>query len=196
MAVVSDVIATVSSRTVFTKPPDFMREKSPLPRAMVNFTVLDGVISAKPTNDQAELTIQVVLPGTFAYRLVDFTVSLVQDLADDWIAKAYIEIQNGVKNLPTLSTQRHSCGIDKMRKVTGGAQTKMWIARDASNRSPPGYLIQANHNETADFSFIAVNEDAAAAAAGTCDALFTFFEYELEQAEYVALYYAGLAFSR
>ncbi len=192
MAVVSTVLGTTLSRTVFTKPPDYARQYSAIPRAIVNFSLSNGVLDLKPINDQQELQIGIVLDPTFAYRLVDFNVSVAQTFA--WDNVSYLEIQNGLRNLPVGSTQRYLAEKGNIRQNTTRIQS--WIARMGAGLGQPSYVLQAIPGQLVVINYFANNDAAPATSAGEVDALFTFFEYELEQAEFVALHYATLTYDR
>ncbi len=193
MAVVSDEFTAVQTRTVFTKPPDEARQYTALPRAMVNFTVNAGVVSAKPINDTQELEIHINLDDKFAYRIVDLAVDVVQDVAQGWTARGYLEVTDKVRNLPAGSRQRFPVTLDDAFRTPTPVQ--MWLARSVQ---PVTYIFQALPGGPVvnDVDFHATNQSAPAGAAGVVNALFTFFEYEIEQAEYVALHYATLTYQR
>ncbi len=107
MAVVLTSLSATLTRTVFIKPPDMVRQLTSLPRAIVNFNILNGTIDAKPVNDQQELIVGMTLPSEFAYRMLDMTVSLIQDVANDWSPRAYFELTNAIRNLEVGATERH-----------------------------------------------------------------------------------------
>ncbi len=198
MAVVTDSFASTLTRTVFVKPPDVVRERTPIPRALVNFTVNDGTISAKPLNDSQELAINIALNPTFAYRLVDLEINLTQDVANAWNPRAYLEILNGVKNLPPNLTIRMPIIIEDYVRVPTAIQG--WFAVQGADRSPK-YILQAVQGATGvlpvTMNFRATNQSAAAAAAGgAVNCFMSFFEYEIEQAQYFALHYPVLVYQR
>ena len=107
MAVVQDVFVSALTRTVFTKPADVIRQFSPWPRAIANFGVENGAVSVKPINDQQEMQIRVDLDPKFAYRLFDWNVNLIQDVAFDWEANGFVEVVDGIKNMPAGNVQRY-----------------------------------------------------------------------------------------
>ncbi len=194
MAVVNTVLGSTLQRTVFTKPPDAQRQYTPIPRAVVNAFIIEGVLDAKPVNDTQELQIAVVLDPKFVYQLVDFNVSAIQDVANDWNVRGYIEIQNGIRNLPAGMTTRWSVPLDDTRQnVTA---TEVWIARGINFEGMPRFLIQARPGQLAIFNFFAHNPTAAVGAAGVIDSYFSFFEYEIEQAQYFALHYGATVYTR
>lgn len=189
MAVVSDVLASTITRTVLTKPPDAVRQFTPYPRAILNAHVFNGSVTAKPLNDQAELTIGVVLDPKFAYRLMDVNIHLIQDVAFDWNNLAFIEIVNGIRNLTAGAVERHVVELEDVLDST--ATGEMWIT---GRLRIPRFIIQAVGSNTIFFNFFATNQNAAVGGAGSLNALFRFFEYEIEQAEYFALHYATLVY--
>ncbi len=195
MAVVLDSLTATLSRTVFVKPPDEVRQWTAWPRAIVNFNILDGVISAKPVNDQQELIIGMTLDSNLAYKMGDLCISLVQDVANDWNVRGYIEITNGVRNLVAGATQRHAVILDDAFRVPQGGE--MWIGRTAAEVNMPRYVIQTTPaGNTPVITFKATNQSAAVGAAGTVNFFVSFFEYEIEQVERFPIHYATQTYSR
>lgn len=187
MAVVLVSLTATLSRTVFVKPPDELRQYTAIPRAIVNFNILNGVIDAKPLNDTEELIIGIGLDGNFAYRWVDLNFSLIQDAANDWLNRAYIEVTNGIRNLEASATQRHVVTLDDLTRIP--VPTEMVAARAPAGQSVsdlPRYVIQTNppgSTSSPVITFKATNNTAAAALAGTCNFFASFYEYDIEQAE-------------
>ncbi len=195
MAVVLDSISATLTRTAFVKPPDLQRELSSMPRAIVNFNVLDGTISIKPVNDTQELIIGMSLDATFAYRMVDFSCSLIQDVANDWNSLAYLEITNAIRNLETGATQRHHIAISDGTRIP--TPVEMWVARFASGEpGPPRYVIQAATGSAPVITFKATNNTAAAGVAGTVNFFMSFFEFDIEQAERYPMHWPFLTYPR
>ena len=194
MAVVLDSLTATFSRTVFTKPPDLQRMFTPLPRSLVSFSILNGVISAKPLDDTAELVVGMSLPGTFAYRMVELSASMIQDTARDWNGLTFLEVTNAIRNLEGGATQRHA--YLRSNGTHTPTPTEMWILGGSDGKpDPPGYIFQRN---TADpvVTFKANNDTAAASAAGTFNIHAAFLEYEIEQAEAFFLHYPVLTLER
>jgi len=94
MAVVLMSLTADATRQVFIKPADVQREFTSMPRALVQFSLNEAVIDLKPSTDQEELIVSMVLDAEFAYRLVDLNASLTQDTANDWPPGAYLELTN------------------------------------------------------------------------------------------------------
>lgn len=194
MAVVLDSLAATPSRTVFTKPPDLARMFTPLPRALQNFAILNGVISAKPLNDTAELVISIVLDPTFAYRMVELSASMIQDTARDWNGLTFLEITNAIRNLAVSSTQRHA--YLRSNGTHTPTPTEMWILGGSDGfPDPPKYIMQRNLADPV-ITFKANNDTAAASAAGTFNFHAAFLEYEIEQVEAYFLHYPVLTLGR
>ncbi len=181
MAVVTTALTAAVSRTVFVKPPDALREWTPIPRALVNFSLQEGVIDAKPINDSQELIVTMTLDPQFAYRLIHFNASLIQDAANDWLNRAYLEVENAIRGMPDGQTQRHVVSLDDT--VRNVSAVEMWMGR-LQHRVGPTYVIQSTPSGAAiGCTFNAINQNAAAALAGTMDFLCTFLEFDIEQAE-------------
>lgn len=193
MAVVTDTFVATVSRTVFTKLPDSVRLYTSHPRAILNFSVINGTISAKPLNDQQELHIGMTLDPSFAYRLVDFNCHLTQDVANDWTSRAYLEITNGVRGLGAGSTRRHSVILEDGIRIPTALE--QWIGVLGNDRGPR-YVIQATPQGPLTMNFRATNLVAAAGAAGATNAMFSFLEYDIEQAQFFVLHWPELALLR
>ncbi len=189
MAVVTDVLSSTITRTVFVKPPDQVRQFTPYPRAIINAHVFNGTVSVKPVNDQQDLQIGVVLDPKFAYRLMDVNIGLIQDVAFDWNNRAFIEVVNGIRNLALGAVQRHVIELEDV--LDSSATGESWMS---GRLRIPRYIIQSVSKQTIFFNFFATNQNAAVGGAGSLNALFRFFEYEIEQAEYFALHYATLVY--
>ncbi len=196
MAIVSVSLLATLRRTVLVKPPDIVRQLTAIPRAILTFNILNGVIAAKPDADSEELTISLILPGSFAYRWVDFVWSLTQDVAFDWNTRGYIEITNGIRNLELGATQHHAVVLDDITVVPG--QSERIMARTGVD-PVIRYIIQApsiNPLATPVITFKAVNQTSAIGAAGTTNFFASFFEYDLEQVEAFPVHYAALTLDR
>ncbi len=196
MAVVLDSLATARTRTVFVKPPDDQRQWTAWPRAIVLFNLLNGVISAKPINDQQELLISVVLPGSLAYKFLDMSISLIQDVAQSWTPRAYLEVTNAIRNLEIGATQRHSIVLED--SIRTPVPSQMWVARVAAPElNMPRYVIQTVHQGAKPvISFKATNQQDPAGAAGTVNFYMSFLEYEIEQVERFPIHYPISTYAR
>ncbi len=192
MATITDVFVSTNSRTVLTKPPDSVRQFSPWPRAIVNATVFNGAVSAKPVNDLLEMQIRVDLDPKFAYRFFDFDINLIQDTAFDWETNAFIEVVDGVRSVAAGNARRHRV---QLLEITDSVATgQMWVSNGAAFTGPR-YIIQATEGNAIFFNFFAVNLNVAVGAAGSLNSLFRFWEYEIEQAEWFALHYAQMVYA-
>ncbi len=194
MAVVTDSLVATLSRTTIVRAPDYIRELTAWPRAVTNFAILNGVLSAKPLNDQQTLLVSIVLPPSFAYKLVDFNASALQDVANDWDAFGMIEITNGYRQIEAGATQRHSIQIDKPNR---GANAEAWIARPPVVEALPRYVIQAVAPGISPvIVFRVTNSTAAAGAAGTTNFLAAFYEYDIEQVQRFPMHFSPDTFPR
>ncbi len=200
MAIVADSLLATLRRTVFVKPADIVRGLTAIPRAMVTFNILNGVVSAKPMDDQAELTVSIVLDGKFAYRWIELSWSIIQDTANDWLSRGYLELTNAIRNLELGATQRHVITLDDLI-ITPGQGEGIAVRSPSANTVSdiPRYVIQApsiNPLATPVITCKLANANAAAAAVGTTNFYASFFEYDIEQAERFPLHYAGMTFQR
>ena len=195
MAVVSDQLVAAFTRTPFVKPPDLLREWTAIPRAIVNFEILNGTISAKPINDVAEMLIAVDLPVQFAYRMMALNASLSQNQAKDWESIAYLEVTNAIRGLEGGNTQRWPLTVESLVRVSQVASTaNLWMARFDS--VIPTDILQSKDGIAPVIVFKAANIIATAATAGTFNFLATFLEYDIEQAQRFPLHWPTMTYTR
>ncbi len=196
MAVVLDSLATTRTRQVFTRPPDLLREYTAWPRAITQFHILNGVISAKPLNDTAELVVSFVLELRAAYRMLEFNASLTQDTAADWRPVGYIELLNAIRGTPAGTNTRHPVVILDTG-IRDSSDDEMWVADVERPGGIPRYVIQATRQGIAPtVNFMALNANAAAAAAGTFNCYMSFLEYDIEQVEHLPMHYPVAVYRR
>ncbi len=197
MAVVLTSLTAEFNRTVFVKPPDMQRLFTAIPRSIVTFHILNGVVDAKPVNDQQELIIGLSLDSAFAYRWIDLAFHLSQDVAHDWNARGYLEITNGIRNLEVGMTQNHVIVMDDIVVVPGASER---LTARTGVDPVVRYIIQVPPNSPLGAAPIitmkASNETAAVGAAGTCNFYASFYEYDIEQVEMYPVHIASLVLSR
>ncbi len=199
MAVVLDSLSGEFSRTVFIKPPDTVRGLTSMPRAIVNFNILNGVISAKPLNDTQELIVGITLPGNLAYRFLELSWSLIQDVANDWLPVAYMEVTNAIRSLGVGATQRHAIVLSDTTRIP--TPVEMWIAtsRSVTPVSMPRYIFQTNPRGSPGspvVTFKASNQTAAAGLAGTMNFYCSFLEFDIEQVELYPTFWPSNVYAR
>lgn len=190
MAVVSDQFVATLSRTVFVKRPDLTRMFTAEPRAIVNFNVFNGVVSAKPSNDQQNIVIALDLPFQFAYRMIELTCHVFQDVAGDWSTSTLLDVTNAIRQLEQGTVQRHpgTSTIGTRRNVQ-----VFW----AIDMTVPRYIMQSTRpGVSPTITFEAGNDNASAGAAGTVNFYASFFEYEIEQVQMYPIHYPALVLER
>lgn len=179
MAIVLTGFTAEFTRVPFIKPPDLQRMYTAIPRALVEFTVNDGVVPLKPVNDQQNVQIAVGLPESFAYRMNDMVVSIRQDKADDWDDGAQLQVTNALRGQPLGQVNRHLMNGTLTVTFATITNEKLW-----SLDRVPTYIMQTNRplvTPVVDFRFTNIN--ATAAAAGVINFFATFYEYDIEQVE-------------
>jgi len=138
--------------------------------------------------------VRVTLDPEFAYRIVDFNMHITQDVANSWNPRGYMEVFNGIRNLPAGSVERHPFILEFALRIN--APVEMWMARWLA-AGDPNYIIQAAPvGSLAQISFETTNQSAPAAAAGTFGCMITFFEFDIEQAEFFAVHTPQLVYDR
>lgn len=160
------------------------------PRSIVNFNVVDGVLSAKPVNDQQNVIIAIDLPLAFAYRMIELNCFFTQDVSDDWDPHCLLDVTNGIRNLGGFGrNQVHPAPwTQTIRRNTTGLM--------AVDFPVPRYIMQAVDGTAPTITFEASNNTADVGAAGTVDFLATFFEYEIEQVQMYPIHFPALVLER
>ncbi len=193
MAVVTTTLATTQTRTTLVKPPDNIREWGPLPRGMINFELTSGVLDAKPVNDQQTMTISIILPVSFAYRLVDANVQVDQDVSANWGANPSLEVVNAIRGLPLGVVNRHPW------LLLPSFRAAIAPVAMVTPRSPrqPAYIMQSIAQGVAPvITFRATNDTDPAGLAGLVFAYFSFLEYDIEQVQRFPVHYPQTIFDR
>lgn len=195
MAHVQDTFAPTSSRTVFVKPPDLLRDYTAIPRAIVNFSVSGGTVSAKPLNDTQETQVSIVLDFRFAYRLVDLTQTILQDVANDWGSIPYLEVLNAIRRVPQGTVMRFPWNL--VDSFTSAA-AELNMVRPIDGRPAPRAILQGTVGGQISpvITFKTFNLTAAAGAAGTIDFWAAFLEFEIEQVERFPIHYPVTVYER
>ncbi len=198
MAFVNDSFVPTITRTVFLKPRDMIRELTPFPRALLNFSVSGGTVSAKPLNDTYRADVSIQLPFQFAYRLMELTQTVNQDAANDWASVPYLEVLNGIRRIPRGTVVRFPFNlVDSFQTGAVDPPVENNLIRPMDGNVRPSGILQSiipRSNPT--INFRTFNVAAAAAAAGTLDFFASFLEYDIEQVERFPVHYPVLAFSR
>ncbi len=164
-----------------------------MPRSLVNFNVDDGVLSAKPLNDTAELFISIVLPVQFAYRFLTFTWDLIQDVAFNW-QNGYMTVTNGIRGIAQGTSHRwHITNPSVDHIVTPVSEMKIlhW-----SDHGPTDILQSIVAGSSPVIVFKVNNVAAEAGAAGTTSFLATFLEYDIEQAQRFPIHWPTMTYGR
>ncbi len=196
MALVNDSFVPTQSRTVFRKFPDMQRELTPFPRALMNFSVSAGVVSAKPLDDNYRADISISLDFRFAYRLLELTQTILQDNANDYASVPYLAVLNGIRRIPQGTTVRFPFNlVDSFTAVDPTTELNMIRPMDGQVR-PSGILQSILPAVSPTINFHTFNQTAAAGLAGTLDFFASFLEYDVEQVENFPIHFPFLTFQR
>ncbi len=184
MAIVDTIPTLTVTRQPFETPPQYRSMWGAVPRGFVHFA-LDGVaLDAKPINDDQHLRISGVLPAGFAYQFMQLGMTIEQDVAASWNAKAIMRLVNWTPNAA------HGAHLvfqleDGFEFADAGAVSPVTVLRGlhAAGAWPLGHQVIFSVAKAAiSFSFLAVNESDPAGAAGTVDFFASFLEFDLTQA--------------
>ncbi len=198
MALVNDSFVPTITRTVFLKPRDMVRELTPIPRALLNFSVAAAAVTLKAMNDTYRADVSIVLPFQFAYRLMELTQTINQDIANDYASVPFLAVLNGIRRIPQGTTVRFPWNLVDTFQVGAAdppVEANMIRPMDGSVR-PTGILQSIVPRVSPTINFHTFNINTAAAAAGTLDFFASFLEYDLEQVERYPVHYPILTYDR
>lgn len=189
-ALVSDVHEAEVAYTPYQRPPDWQALRTAIPRGLRSFVVRGATLAAKPVNDTMLLSIALTLPGGFGYVLNELSCNIVVDTADDW---------DGVGHWRVSQASRALDGFDYRYPITFTNFSQNGVAKGVRGtrydnlpiRTP---ILPGSTGSTQSLSF--VNLAAAVGAAGTVDAMLSFWEYDLEQLQYYFVHMASGVYSR
>ncbi len=196
MALVNDSFVPTITRTVFLKPRDMVRELTPIPRALLNFSVSGGTVTLKALNDTYRADVSLVLPFQFAYRLMELTQTINQDTANDYASIPYLAVLNGIRRIPQGTTVRFPWNLVDTFQATDPPVEQNMVRPIDGHVRPTGILQSIVSRVSPTITFHTFNQTAAAAAAGTIDFFCSFLEYDLEQVERFPVHYPVLTYDR
>ncbi len=181
MAIVLTGFQTNFVRVPYIKPPDLQRMLTAVPRAIVWFITTAGVVPAKPVNDQQKIQFSLLLPLTFAYRLVNAGLNLQALQAQDWIPNGEAIVTNSMRGQPPGVDTHHP-----LESVEGSTFATITGVRNYF--FPPGvkptFIMQSiRPNTQAGIDFRFGNDNATAATAGVVNFFAWFYEYDIEQVQ-------------
>jgi hypothetical protein len=165
-------------RVPFLKPPDMQRLPTPLPRALIVLTVNQGVVDAKPTDDDMNLQVTFTPPVEFAYRLIDSSLEVHGGGTANYNDGGELQITNAMRGQPLGVTTRHGLrGQDGLIFVQ--TAQKFWRL-DAT----PSFIIQSISSGISPvMDWRVINGNATATLAATVNFLATLYEYDIEQVQ-------------
>ena len=189
MAQVLTSLLCTRTRQVFTRMPDMSREYTPVPRAIVQFNLLNGVLDAKPVNDTLELVVSAGLELRAAYRFLDFSMSVIADAANDFRAIGYMQTINAIRGVEAGGVTRHPFSVSDTT-LRDNSLDEIALARFVSVNDSPRFVFQAVRPGIAPtVTWNMINLTAAACLAGTVDFYCSFLEYDIEQVEHFPLHF-------
>ncbi len=144
------------------------------------------MLAAKPINDDERVRIDFSLPLGFAYVLAEVYANIVQDVAAAWDPFGFLELHNTSKATEGLDI-RIPVPFESMSNTGAGG-----FNQRASN-VPAGTLLRSPicAVPSSTFKLQFTNQSDPAGAAGTIDALISFWEYDLEQVTWYPIHSAA-----
>lgn len=186
MAVVATTIAMTSTYRPFERPPEALTLWTAIPRGLQSFVVDGTALDAKPAADQQTLTLTATLPPNFGYVLMDYSVSIAQDAAENWADEMNLNLQNFYIAPETLSLGISQTWTDTF-PTQGPALGALSIANVRNTRHLAGFPLPSfPMYAPVGASGILVrlsghNDNADVATAGVVNAYIAFWQFDLEQ---------------
>ncbi len=191
MALVTDNKTADIAYTPYQRPPDSIALRTAIPRGLKSFVVRGAVLAAKPVNDTELLVISWTLPGGFGYVLNELHLNIVVDVADDWNNRGHLRMsQTSIANRDF----DYRIPIDFLSFSQNGTTTGVRSSKVQSGTLTRVPIVPRSTGSTAQLSF--TNTNAAVGAAGTVDAVISFFEYDLEQIAWFPAHIAAAVITR
>lgn len=153
--------------------------------------VRGATLAAKPINDDEVLSVTWTLPGGFGYVLNELHLNIQQDVQSDWDNRGHWRLsQSSQANL----NFDYRIPIDFLSFVGSvGSLTELRATKinGILTRTP---IIPRVTGATNSLHFVNLADPAG--AAGTVDALISFWEYDLQQLQYFPVHMASGVFNR
>ncbi len=179
MAVVLQAMANVMTRVPYVKPPDIQRVPTPIPRAILRFHHQSVTVVAKPLNDQYTGQTTVVLPTTFAYRMIDSNWQIRQDESVNYEPVGVCFVTNAMRGNALGATIGHAMPSHPTLTFATIVGERIFNIERV-----PTYIMQSlQTNVGVGVDFRVVNVTAAAAATGFSNFYVQFYEYDIEQVQ-------------
>lgn len=183
MALVTQNITAVRSYSPFEGMSERQRLRTAVPRGMVRFN-FNGVLTAKPVNDDIVVNITGSLPPSFAYVISDMSYQLEVDTASDWAPFARFRIFNG---LPNGEPGNEQVALFNMTLFNPGvaiaaAQRVLEFSMGSLREWYPTPIVRTPGAAGLSFTLRVGNGIDAVQAAGTQFFNLNFYQYELNQA--------------
>ncbi len=179
MAVVLQAFAAVQTRVPFIKPPDMPRMATAIPRSILRFSFSSLTVDIKPVNDQYTGQVAIVLPTTFAYRMIDMNWAIRQDESPNYEPVGVVQVSNAMRNEALGLVISHAMPSHPTLTFASIGGERIWNVERI-----PTYIMQSiGSNSSVGVDFRVVNVTAAAAAAGFSSFYCQFYEYDIEQVQ-------------
>jgi len=187
MALDIQTVTPVVIYTPYERPPQAQTLWTAIPRGM-HSVVASVELDAKAINDDALLTIQHTLPGSYAYVMESLYFGIVQNRALDWGDRVNLNIQNffrGTTGLMVALTANYVTGFvrtnqDDTTRVTSSAGGGAATDPQGHTGFPTFPLIDTNFTGV-QINFSAWNNNNTASTAGILDFYINFWQFDLEQ---------------
>lgn len=185
MAIVDDIFAPTITRQPFERPPQAETLWGAIPRGFIHFPVLDGVLQAKPINDDQHLRISGVLPAGFAYQFIQIACTIDQDVAASWSTVPILRCVNWV---PGNAASQHmvlsSSAVNEFAD-NSAVEPRMILRtmQQASGFEWGRQILYQASRAAISWSFLQTNEADPAGAIGSVDFVASFLEFDLTQAQ-------------
>ncbi len=134
------------------------------------------VLALKPINDTLLLTVSWTLPPNFGYILNEMYLNIIVDKAFEWRDTGQYRLSQASSATAGAS---YRVPIEFALASNAAAGTTLRMTRIRAGELPRTPIVTQQVGTTAVMAF--TNENANAEAAGTVDAIISYWEYDLEQ---------------
>jgi len=155
------------------------------------FLVPTEVLALKGAADTILLTVAWTLPPNFAYVLNEMYLNIIVDKAFEWRDTGQYRLSQASSATAGAS---YRVPIEFALASNSATGTTLRMTRIRSGELPRTPIVTQVGGTTAVMAF--TNENANAQAAGTVDAIISYWEYDLEQVQYYPIHSAANVLGR
>lgn len=171
-----------TTTTTLTPQPDFFPfaglgeiDISTVPRAIVSFSIIAGVITAGGAGNEQRLVINTILPVNFAYVVTDFFLRISADDVADWNSEGELQITDSSSTARTFFAPQEIQSLGVADLTAGGVRLYCPCGPLLSN------LLRPIPGEDPPRANIILTNNVQDGSAGTCHLYMRYLQYDVRQ---------------